>query len=145
MKIRSGFVSNSSSASFLCEVCGDCWESDHSPSIVGGLCEVCHETHEICNCCGTVFKKSELFITKNVELSRGGDPVGDHDEQDRADWTSWDTKMTCAWCLTTHAEMVEAWVNNNQHQEWVKKVSNPAYNMQKVDAILTEAIMKHNR
>lgn len=145
MKIRSGFVSNSSSASFLCEICGDCWDSDHSPSIVGGLCEKCHETYELCNCCGYALKKSELFVTTIITLERGRE----EEEDDRINcgdtYTPWETGMTCAKCLTTHAEMVEAWVSNNQHQEWVKKVSNPAHDMQEIDATLIEALLRHNR
>jgi len=48
MKIRKGFVSNSSSSSFICDVCGEKFTGyDASPSEFG--CSVCPNEHIICS------------------------------------------------------------------------------------------------
>jgi len=150
MKIRSGFVSNSSSASFLCEICGDCWDSDHAPMIVGGLCSGCTEEHEICNCCGKVFHKSQLFLTLELVQQRGGYTDEKYDEDDwqakdnNPSYTDWPSKMTCPDCLVEKPDLIAAWVQNSQHAEWVKTVSNPDHKMTALDEKLTEALIKHD-
>jgi len=48
MKIRNGFVSNSSSSSFICEICGDARSGwDASPSDVD--MEMCEHYHYFCS------------------------------------------------------------------------------------------------
>ena len=45
MKIRTGFVSNSSSSSYICDICGDVFEMwDESPTS-------CEYGHYFCDCC----------------------------------------------------------------------------------------------
>jgi hypothetical protein len=52
MKIRNGFVSNSSSSSFVCCICGEEYSGwDSSPSDFGG--GTCVNGHEFCSCKGT--------------------------------------------------------------------------------------------
>ena len=46
MKIRSGFVSNSSSSSFICDVCGSAEEEYDGEGRI-----LCEEEHSICNNC----------------------------------------------------------------------------------------------
>ena len=46
MKIRSGFVSNSSSSSFICDVCGNPQESYDGEGVSS-----CENDHEICDNC----------------------------------------------------------------------------------------------
>jgi hypothetical protein len=53
--------------------------------------------------------------------------------------------MTCAACLVSHDDFIDAWVKNNQHAEWVKTVSDPAHEMTELDEKLTEALLRHNR
>jgi hypothetical protein len=51
MKIRTGFVSNSSSSSFICSICGETESGyDASPEDLGmKKCENGHEWHDGCN------------------------------------------------------------------------------------------------
>lgn len=51
MKIRTGFVSNSSSSSFICSICGETESGyDASPEDLGmKRCENGHEWHDDCN------------------------------------------------------------------------------------------------
>jgi len=79
MKNRRGFVSNSSSASFLCDWCtklydvearggtGDDWEPPMS-----GLCDDCGKTHFCCPC-GEVFGNEDGVDTgsQDVEVFTG--------------------------------------------------------------------------
>ena len=48
MKIRSGFVSNSSSSSFLCDVCG-CMESGYDASLADMEMHECVNGHTVCD------------------------------------------------------------------------------------------------
>lgn len=67
MKVRKGFVSNSSSSSFICEVCENVESGyDASPSDVG-MCE-CENGHTLCQSCVPDFDSIELkkgFIPSN--------------------------------------------------------------------------------
>lgn len=143
MKIRSGFVSNSSSASFLCEICGACWDSDHSPMIVGGLCEMCHEKYEICNKCGKVESKDRLFKTIKLVQERGEET--DEHINCGTSYTDWETDMTCAECLVKSRELVNAWVASGDHRSWVKRVSNPDHNVSGLDEKLIKALVAHGK
>lgn len=50
MKIRKGFVSNSSSSSFVCDICGEVYEGwDASPLDSDFECSICPHEHIICN------------------------------------------------------------------------------------------------
>ena len=50
MKIRNGFVSNSSSSSFVCDLCGEVYEGwDASPSDPSYECTECENGHVMCN------------------------------------------------------------------------------------------------
>ena len=50
MKIRNGFVSNSSSSSFTCSICGAVYEGwDASPHDSSFDCSVCENEHILCN------------------------------------------------------------------------------------------------
>jgi hypothetical protein len=50
MKIRKGFVSNSSSSSFTCDICGEVYEGwDASPSDPDFDCSMCPNEHILCN------------------------------------------------------------------------------------------------
>jgi hypothetical protein len=50
MKIRNGFVSNSSTSSFICDVCGEEYTGwDASPFDSNYDCSVCENGHNICN------------------------------------------------------------------------------------------------
>ena len=135
MKIRKGFVSNSSTASFLCEMCDTCWDPDHAPFVVAGLCDECNKRYEICNMCGELLPIHAMYKTKELIRERGGIADGDFCE-----WRSW---MTCTNCLTRHHELIEEWVKNKEHGEWVKIVSNPKYKMTDLDNKLAKAIIKH--
>lgn len=50
MKLRKGFVSNSSSSSFICDVCGDCSEVYEGESEEGPVnqCKEGHSWHDEC-------------------------------------------------------------------------------------------------
>jgi len=50
MKIRNGFVSNSSTSSFTCDICGEVytgWDASPSESVYG--CSICVNDHTMCN------------------------------------------------------------------------------------------------
>ena len=50
MKIRNGFVSNSSSSSFVCNICGQNYEGwDASPRDPEFECSECENGHVMCN------------------------------------------------------------------------------------------------
>ena len=50
MKVRNGFVSNSSTSSFVCDICGEKYEGwDASPSDPDFECSVCENEHIMCN------------------------------------------------------------------------------------------------
>jgi len=50
MKIRNGFVSNSSTSSFVCDICGESYEGwDAYPTDPSYGCSVCPNEHIMCN------------------------------------------------------------------------------------------------
>lgn len=50
MKIRNGFVSNSSTSSFICDICGQEYTGwDACPQDEGYDCSVCENEHTMCN------------------------------------------------------------------------------------------------
>jgi len=74
MKIRTGFVSNSSSASFICELCADGYEIEcrggtdedwEAPTM--GICENCQTTHFICH--GEIIEQTESIKTETWNYS----------------------------------------------------------------------------
>ena len=71
MKTRTGFVSNSSSSSFICDVCGCAEESYDGDGVVR-----CENEHEICNDCDS---------SKFVKI-------------DSSNWGSVVSKETCPVC-----------------------------------------------
>ena len=56
MKIRNGFVSNSSSSSFICESCGNTYETSDDDPIA-----ICVNGHEFCYGCFDTNENSEYF------------------------------------------------------------------------------------
>ena len=50
MKVRSGFVSNSSTSSFTCDICGETYTGwDAGPHDPDYDCAICHYEHVMCN------------------------------------------------------------------------------------------------
>jgi len=70
MKIRQGFVSNSSSSSFVCSVCGESY-SGYDGQYDVAYCE-CFNNHEICGDCfgpiNKVIKSLSEDIPKAIEM-----------------------------------------------------------------------------
>lgn len=74
MKLRNGFVSNSSSSSFVCDVCGDAYEIWDSDSGI-----YCENSHGICECHIDVDEVQEFIFQQKIEDLRKDYP--DEDEE----------------------------------------------------------------
>ena len=77
MKIRTGFVSNSSSSSFVCEICNEIYSGwDACPSDFDmDQCEKGHVFCKVCNPNGTkepTFEEKREFIKHCIEQKRWG-------------------------------------------------------------------------
>jgi hypothetical protein len=112
MKIRIGFVSNSSSSSFVCSICGD------SYSGYDGQYEVkhyeCQNGHEICGDCSDdinilIKKLSEdvNYAIKKLELTdaEANELIGAEDKYDCInEWVHFDglDSSVCPICVLTH-------------------------------------------
>ena len=145
MKIRKGFVSNSSSASFCCEVCGDCWDSDHSPTIDGGLCEHCEKEQQFCNSCKKLLPIESLFKTLPLTILRGRDLLQEEHVECGEGYVDWPTTYTCASCMPHNPKLVEAWVQNEDFQHWQKRVADPNHEMTSTDELLSTAVLKADK
>jgi len=65
MKIRRGFVSNSSSSSFVCDICHESYEGydgQYDTDVV-----YCNAGHEICGDCITSIKPDTKALSANIE------------------------------------------------------------------------------
>lgn len=61
MKVRTGFVSNSSTSSFICEICGEQYSGwDICPSEVDGAS--CQNEHLFCNCVDEIVSSKEFKL-----------------------------------------------------------------------------------
>jgi len=141
MKIRNGFVSNSSSASFSCEVCHRIWDDDHSPVIDAGLCTTCEREYTFCNCCEMMFEKDVLFTTDMRTIMRGreresGEYIGCGDT-----WVEWNTEMTCIECLSKNPELVRAMVRRDDFGKLCKKLCDPDYEPNEAERQVAAAIL----
>lgn len=126
MKIRTGFVSNSSSASFICKQCKNeydienrCGVDDDWVSPEDGLCDECQNTLFICKCGEIKEKKKSMevegyeFYTENIGM------MNDH---------------VCPQCfIKYHSEFHE------ELEAWTKKIANPKYKLTDVDKKVIEA------
>ena len=75
MKIRNGFVSNSSSSSFTCDVCGNT-ESGMDASLRDFEMSQCERGHVFCNC------HQEDMFKKDKQLSGEWEEFQESDEYD---------------------------------------------------------------
>lgn len=132
MKIRKGFVSNSSSASFICEVCSKEYDVDMRGGVdedewktpKEGLCEACQDEMFICNC-GKPFRKSEC-IEVDEEYSFVGTNLG------------FFSKHVCPDCFVS--DKFEAC--NEFKEKWALTVANPKHKFTAVDKKIIKALNK---
>jgi len=144
MKVRNGFVSNSSSASFHCVHCGNEYDIemrgggpeseeewvaagyDEMPD--GGLCENCREdAWTFCNVCGKKSKQEDLI------------DAGHQDSVDINHICEW-SEHTCFDCITKNPNKFGKWLN-----DWRKKISDPDYVMSDDNKKLFKAILQHDK
>jgi len=137
MKIRNGFVSNSSSCNFTCENCGDLYEhGQEEGEHQGGLCHKCEENGcTACNVCEELMDKKGMFVTIEDFISRGAGSGGDS--------AYIDTKYTCPKCLAGSSKKQEEWIKEGNYREWIQRISNPDYKMDEVDEILSKALIEN--
>jgi len=135
MKIRNGFVSNSSSCNFTCENCHELYEyGQESGEHEGGLCEECEKYVTFCNVCETLWFKNKMFKTKEIDICRGSGPG-----QDNAYVSS---KHTCPECLAKTPKKLKEWIEIGDYGTWVQTISNPNHKLSDLDAKLSQAIME---
>jgi len=146
MKIRLGFVSNSSSASFRCEFCGEIWREDRTPILTGGLCESCEQTHKICNVCGEIFTTDQCFNTEYHSLDIRDVPRLAHQEKEADDegsmaslW-SW---FTCETCLgkEENDRLFQKFLERLD-PNWVKKMANPSRVLTELDIKVSKILLE---
>jgi len=145
MKIRNGFVSNSSSASFCCEICDRCWDADHAPAISGGLCNDCEGEYQFCNSCEELLPINSLFRTAAISIKRGRELGNDENVNCGDGYIDWKTSHTCIRCMPENPMLVEAWVRNGDFDQWQKKIANPDYKMTETDELLSKAVLGANK
>lgn len=108
--------------------------------ITGGLCTGCEETYQICNCCGELLKKSEMFATATKTQRRGHDTdefinCGDS-------YTDWQTDSTCKECLPKNPDLIRAMVKRPDFDDWRKIVCNPNYELTQTDKAISAIILE---
>lgn len=147
MKIRSGFVSNSSSASFMCSKCGDVYEIEvrcggpeteeewieatgvGMPEV--GLCDDCREEWTHCSMCSQPVEEEKTFkVGHDAEVQIGAGMI---------DWSD----HTCIDCIVKNLEKCD--LDKADLNEWRKKISNPTYLMTENDNKLAEALLQHEK
>jgi len=148
MKIRTGFVSNSSSASFICIKCKDVhdvevrcggpetekeWiEATGQGMPTAGICEGCREEWTPCSMCARLNEKDEEFL--NVGHADSVDVGGG-----MYDWSD----HTCIDCIVESLEKCD--FDRADLSGWRKKISNPDYVMTESDKKLAEALLQHKK
>ncbi len=152
MKIRTGFVSNSSSASFICIKCGDAhdidcrgggpeteaeWiEATGEGTPTSGLCEGCREEWTYCSMCARLGRSS----TSNKE----GEEFYNVDHNDSVDvgagMYEW-SDHTCIDCIIKNPEKCD--FDSANFHGWKKKISNPDHVMSENDKKLAETLLQH--
>ena len=70
MKVRNGFVSNSSSSSFVCDVCGDV-EGGYDLCLTDAGMAECVNGHTFCECHGGDELKAFLNVEEEIEDENG--------------------------------------------------------------------------
>jgi hypothetical protein len=139
VKIRQGFVSNSSSSSFICRKCHDeyevetrCGADDDWVSPEDGLCDECMKESFICRC-AEIKQKSE-----SVRICEDGAQWQDGVEVDTGNLIVANTHI-CPTCFVRFSEFHE------KLDEWSKKVANPGHELTPVDKEIIEEVAKHRR
>ena len=142
MKIRTGFVSNSSSMSFYCEVCGDHYEVEargggpttpegwleeyNMEQPTEGICDDCagaeesDEGYMACLECLRPYQKKEMIISS------------DDYEFPCSDWVCYCTNRTCIPCFldlgnAITPETKEEFINSSAYHNWIEKIGQPGY------------------
>ena len=145
MKIRPGFVSNSSSASFTCEICSNIYLNDHSPLITGGLCDPCKTRHKMCNVCGNIGTPEDYFKTDERWLDISDIPRLAHQAKELGPGKDGEIYLTytCRSCLSQdeNADLFNALLDNLNRESWAAKISNPDYKLTPIDIRISEFLM----
>jgi len=154
MKKRLGFVSNSSSASYICQICNNEYDvesrggtPDEWRPPTAGLCESCTEDRFIC-LCGQVFDKKDghkVNVAVEIEIiGKGGSYVEYEYDNNWVEIGSKTISMNgapvmysssnyvCPKCFATHKQ------TKTEFDEWSKKISNPDYVLTDVDKKILE-------
>jgi hypothetical protein len=129
MKIRHGFVSNSSSASFICRNCSEEYDvecrggtPDDWVSPQAGLCEECGTKKFICKC------------SKVLPNSKGV-PICSEDNRFSDGYEMMDY-LICPECLVKEKEHKYTKIVH----EWATKVADPGYKLTALDKTIAEAM-----
>ena len=140
MKIRVGFVSNSSSASFHCEICNVLYYQDRSPILIGGVCQNCEKERRFCNACYNIgpvedcFKTDDRYV-KIVDVSRLEDQVKKIPRDDYNGDMELHTDYTCRSCLDKEEnnDLFEAFLKRLDRDSWITRISNPNHEFTPLD------------
>ena len=170
MKIRNGFVSNSSSASFICEICGEYWSEDRSPTLRAGICYDCRDAKkiDICNKCGktehwhnmiTSFGRIDLEdIPRFEETARKiREELTEIDDDGSSYYLGGDlefhTDHICLECFAKELDslrdpapvILDRWTTSESYACWLKKLSSPDYEPTETDQIIIKLLMGHEK
>jgi len=157
MKIRGGFVSNSSTVSFYCEICGETyevdsrgggpttpeeWEAEGFEQPTDGICDTCERDYALCNKCHEPRKINDTIRTFYDEWSTDNY------------WYS--TDRTCINCLLeqdkfdeivneaeiSHEELMNIIIRSKPFYDLLERMNDPAYELTDTDKKLLEIINK---
>ena len=141
MKTRRGFVSNSSSASFICEICDNSYEENCGGGGEtagwerqrGGVCHRCLDTHAVCAVCNSSKIRSDLLLLASQHLTSL--------PERRQGWTD----AICPACLIKAVEEGDYKhfrISPKELAEFAGRAANPDYEPTKTEEGLIEALKK---